>query len=120
MEDFHPLNRANKIVDWAKDPVLKQAVEALAEVFQLEKVFLFGSRAKGDHSQDSDYDLLLVVEDTEEDRFMRELKGLALVRHLDASFDLFIYTKSEFDNWKNELSSIPETAMNTGRELQLG
>jgi len=35
------------------------------------------------------------------------------------SADVFFYSQEEFDDWKDELSSIPETALNTGIEIKL-
>src|SRR5258708_36109316 len=41
------------------DPVLKRFCAALGEAYgdRLERVVLFGSRARGDHRPDSDYDI---------------------------------------------------------------
>ena len=36
------------------------------------------------------------------------------------SADVFVFSEAEFDEWKTELNSIPETALNTGLELDLG
>jgi len=38
----------------------------------------------------------------------------------EISVDVFVYSKKECNEWKDELSSIPETAMNTGKEIDLG
>ena len=35
------------------------------------------------------------------------------------SADVFVYSQREFDDWKDDFSSIPETAINTGREIDL-
>jgi hypothetical protein len=36
------------------------------------------------------------------------------------SADVFVYDEAEFEEWKEEFSSIPETAINTGKEIDLG
>jgi hypothetical protein len=33
---------------------------------------------------------------------------------------VWIYSEAEFNDWKDEFSSIPETALNTGKEIELG
>jgi predicted nucleotidyltransferase len=44
------------------DTVLQDFLEKIAPVrFQIRRIILFGSRARGTHQFDSDYDLLLVV-----------------------------------------------------------
>ena len=47
------------------NPILTRFRAALAEVYgdRLERVVLFGSRARGDHRPDSDYDVAVFIED---------------------------------------------------------
>lgn len=47
----------------AQDPVLAEIVRRLVEAYRPERIYLFGSRARGQVSPDSDYDLLIVVPD---------------------------------------------------------
>jgi len=46
-----------------KDPVLEKIKDLVNESLKgkLDRVMLFGSRARGDFNQDSDYDLLIVL-----------------------------------------------------------
>ena len=45
-----------------QDPVLRDFVKGIASVRpEIQRLILFGSRARGTHRLDSDYDLLLVV-----------------------------------------------------------
>src|SRR6266849_4808018 len=46
------------------DPVLKRFRAAVGEAYgdRLERVVLFGSRARGDHQPDSDYDIAVFIE----------------------------------------------------------
>jgi predicted nucleotidyltransferase len=51
----------------AIDPVLNDFLERIASVRpQIKWIVLFGSRARGTHRPDSDYDLLLVVSKKDE------------------------------------------------------
>ena len=45
------------------DPQLDILVSAIVERIQPELILLFGSRARGDHHEHSDYDIMLVVRD---------------------------------------------------------
>jgi uncharacterized protein len=49
----------------ADDPILSRFRAALAETYgdRLERVVLFGSRARGDESPDSDYDVAVFIRD---------------------------------------------------------
>lgn len=48
-----------------QDPVLRRFRAAVGEVYgsRLERVVLYGSRARGDHRPDSDYDIAVFIKD---------------------------------------------------------
>lgn len=52
-------------VNWKTDPVLTRFRADLGAIYgdQLERVTLFGSRARGDHRPDSDYDIAVFLRD---------------------------------------------------------
>lgn len=84
------------------------------------RIFLFGSLANGSARKDSVYDFLLVVEKTKGSRADNMIRAAKAVEHIDAKVDVFAYSEREFNEWKDELSSIPEAALNTGQEIDLG
>ena len=45
----------------AHDPILGDVVSRLVRAYQPERVYLFGSAARGDAGPDSDYDIVVVV-----------------------------------------------------------
>jgi predicted nucleotidyltransferase len=51
--------------DLQNEPVLKRFRVAVAEVYgdRLERIVLYGSRARGDHQPDSDYDIAVFIKD---------------------------------------------------------
>jgi predicted nucleotidyltransferase len=102
-----------------EDPTLREIISKLVTEFHPEKAYLFGSRARGEAHLNSDYDLLLVVQSSDRGRLDRMSQARLALETVDASVDVFIYTKKEFDEWKNEFSSIPETALREGLELQV-
>ena len=103
------------------DPKLKKIVEVLKEEFNPSRLFLFGSRAGNNHRKDSDYDFVIVVPGNKRSKLsnMKKARDL-LFEKFKISADVFVYSEKEFHEWKDELNSIPETALNTGRELDLG
>jgi len=59
------------------DPVLRRFGAALRETYgdRLERAVLFGSRPRGDHQPDSDYDVAVFI--CGPDRWLTEVKRLA-------------------------------------------
>ena len=45
------------------DPVLAEVVRRLILAYEPRRIYLFGSRARGDSNFDSDYDLMVIVPD---------------------------------------------------------
>jgi predicted nucleotidyltransferase len=81
------------------DPILKRFRAALAEIYgdRIERVVLFGSRARGDASDDSDYDVAVFLNDLKEGDLTsrwRELDRLADLRsEILADTEAFIDAK---------------------------
>lgn len=104
------------------DKKLEKIVQALKEEFKPTRMFLFGSRANGTHRSDSDYDFVLVVPGNRKSTFANLSRAQEILskKKLGVSADVFVYSQAEFNEWKDEFSSIPETAISTGREIDLG
>lgn len=102
------------------DDKLKNVLEKLIPEFQPIKIFLFGSRSKGTSRIDSDYDLLLIIKKSELSRHERMTKALMALWGCGVKVDVFIYTEAEFNDWKDEFSSIPHTVATEGLELKVG
>lgn len=69
--------------DACPERFLEEIVRRLIEAYQPERIYLFGSKARGESTPDSDYDLLVVVpDDASEERRDSDLAYRAL-RDLD-------------------------------------
>jgi len=73
---------------------------------KINKMFLFGSRSKGQPRKDSDYDILLVLKDNLSNSSKRKLSGnirrYLLKNNISTGLDLIIKTP---DNWEWESQS---------------
>ena len=76
----------------ANDPILKRFKAALQEIYgdRIDRVILFGSRARGDARPDSDYDIAI---------FLKEIPDIWKERHrlADLRVDLIDETGAFFD-----------------------
>lgn len=99
---------------------LDQIVKVLKNEFKPSRLFLFGSQSSNTANQNSDYDFVVVVKKNNKSL----LDNMATAREIlqkecGISADVFVYSQKEFDEAKEEFSSVAETALNTGREIDL-
>ena len=80
--------------------MLREAMRRIAESFRPDLVYLFGSRVWGTPSRDSDYDLLVVVRDCEDERRLAGEIRLSLWG-LPGAFDIVVRKRSWWDEWSD-------------------
>ena len=78
------------------DEIIKEIVERLKKVPEVKKIIMFGSRARGDYSEESDIDLL-VIGDFEGRIIDRQMKLDAVLWkiHLQVPMDIFPLKEDE-------------------------
>ena len=92
---------------------LKEFKKNLRNEIPIESMFLFGSRAKGKATRDSDFDILLVSERFIGKRF--RYRGIGLRKHwsINSPVDFLCYTSKEFNILQKRVSIVKE-ALNEG------
>jgi excisionase family DNA binding protein len=99
----------------ARDPVLAEIVRRLVEGYDPERVYLFGSAARGDAGPDSDYDLMLVMPDDAEPDPREAYSGMLFDVH--APVDVLIMSRASFDRKATVVGSLPEIILFEGALL---
>jgi len=102
-----------------EDPRLREAVRRLTRVFEVDRIYLFGSRARGDSGPDSDYDLMVVVRASAVPAIMRAQEAYRALRGLGMTKDIVVWTKEEFDRRKHLPASFAATIIREGRLLDV-
>ncbi len=96
---------------------LAEAVRRLVDLFQPERVYLFGSQARSDANEDSDYDLMVVVPFSAEPRYRRAQRAGAALSAVDLPLDVLVLTHEEFEWQASVIASLPSTILREGRLL---
>lgn len=100
-----------------RDSKLGEIVERLKEVYDPERIYLFGSCARGDEGPDSDFDILVVIPDD----MVRERRGSRLayqaLRGTGVAADVLVWTRSYFESRRHLKSSLSSTIVTEGRLL---
>ena len=99
------------------NPKLAEVVQRLIEAYAPERVYLFGSSARGDAGPDSDYDILLVVPDDATPERKRAKLAYASLWGTGTAVDVLVWTRSSFDRRLHLPTSLPATIMREGRLL---
>lgn len=83
-----------------------------------EKIILFGSRARGDYKEDSDFDLLVVVKESSlaRPKRSREIRK-ALFSDAKHEKDILVYTVDEINKWKDVFNSFVYNVLSEGKTI---
>jgi predicted nucleotidyltransferase len=96
---------------------LAEIVERLKRAYMPERIYLFGSRARGDQTPDSDFDILVVVpDDALGDRRGSRLAYQAL-RGTGVAADILVWSRGYFESRRHLRASLSATVMSEGRLL---
>ena len=98
---------------------LNQILERLVSAYEPERIYLFGSKARGDAGPDSDFDLLLVVPDGAEPERRRSRLAYVTLRGTGTAADILVLTRTNFDSRVHVVASLPATVAREGRLLHV-
>ena len=76
--------------------VIDEVKKRLIKTYKPVKIYLFGSYAWGNPSEESDLDVLVIVEKSDEKNYKRPIPGLLALFGLMISKDLLVLTLEEF------------------------
>jgi len=106
------------MLDYPKvdDELLKEVVRRILEVTQPDKIILFGSYARGDATEDSDLDIL-IIQPSDLPRYKRSTPIRLALLGVFPSKDIVVYTPEEVEEWKTASTSFIATVLREGRVL---
>ena len=97
---------------------IAEIVDRIAVNYGPEKIILFGSYAYGIPNEDSDLDLLIVIENSEQPRYKRARE---IRKHLwgiaEIPKDILVYTQKEIDEWKEVDQALITNIVKKGKVL---
>jgi predicted nucleotidyltransferase len=101
----------------ADDPVLREVVHRLRELYRPEQIYLFGSTARGESGPDSDYDLMVVVPDDMPALLRDSGRAYKAIWRLGVASDVLVWTHSDFEDRLHLKASLPATIAREGKLL---
>jgi len=101
----------------AQESQLPEVVRRLVDAYRPERIYLFGSTARGDGGPDSDLDLLVIVpDDAPLERQSSRLAYTAL-RGTGIAADVLVCTRRYFEERLHLKASLPATVLREGKLL---
>ena len=100
----------------AKTMNAEDIAQRIVQVAHPQKVVLFGSRAKGQARNDSDWDILVIAE-SKRPRHERAGPLYGALSDLRQPVDILVYTPAEVAEWKDVPQALVTTATREGRIL---
>ncbi len=97
------------------DPKLQQLIDVLVPALKPEQIYLFGSRARGDAHEWSDYDLCVIMPDDAPKELMDRRKIFYLARPTNIPSDIIAKRRSRFDIFKPIAGSMAHAIANEGK-----
>lgn len=94
--------------------ILQAAVKAVTADGRAKRVVLFGSYARGDATDESDLDLL-VIEDEVTNRAEEMVRLRRLLRPLRVPADVLVYSAEEITRWGDQPGSALYRALREGK-----
>lgn len=107
----------SQVPGMSNDPTLAELLRRLEAAYEPERVYLFGSRGRGDAGRDSDYDLLLVVPDDAPQERKRSRLAYEVLRGTGVAADVLVCTRTWFDRRRDLRASLPGTVLREGQLL---
>lgn len=96
--------------------ILKNHLKFIKKKFNPDSIILFGSRARGDHLEESDFDLIVVSDKFNDINFRERISIAYGLWDKKQNLDIICYTPEEFERKKKQLG-IVKTAVEEGIKI---
>ncbi|HRG47961.1 MAG TPA: nucleotidyltransferase domain-containing protein [Leptospiraceae bacterium] len=87
----------------------------------ISRIYLFGSRAKGNQNPDSDYDFLVLLSNIKDNDLVKKYRRtIVLKAHSEIPnipFDILVKNLEEFDSYKSEINTLYNEIYQQGIEI---
>ena len=97
--------------------LLETAVERLKAEFQPEEIYLFGSHAWGTPTDDSDVDLMVVLQESDQRPIRRDQRAQLFLGRLPFSVDVLVRTRREVNRVREVRGSLTHEVFQKGRKI---
>lgn len=102
----------DNFINKKSNKIVKRFINLIVKKFNLKKIIIFGSFARGDYHKGSDLDLIIVGEFKE--RFIDRIGKIIELNDSDLEIEAMVYTEEEFQKMIKERRPFIEQALEEG------
>ena len=102
----------DNFINKKSNKIVKRFINLTIKKFNLKKIIIFGSFARGDYHKGSDLDLIIVGEFKE--RFIDRIGKILELNNSDLEIDVMVYTEEELQKMIQEKRPFIEQALEEG------
>ena len=106
---------ADQLLD--REPMLREIVRRIVDAYHPLRIYIFGSKARGDSGADSDYDLLVVVKDEAPADLRQSRLAYQSLWGTGTAADVLVCTDGYFRSRVQVKTSLPATVEREGKLL---
>jgi predicted nucleotidyltransferase len=99
------------------DNSLGEAVRLLVEALHPVRIYLFGSRARGEETAESDYDVLVLVEQKGGKPYQIEQRAYRAIAGVMIPIEIVVMSRQHFERRREVRASLPATVEREGKLL---
>lgn len=100
-----------------REPMLREIVRRIVDAYHPLRIYIFGSKARGDAGADSDYDLLVVVKDEAPADQRQSRLAYQSLWGTGTAADVLVCTDGYFRSRVEVKTSLPATVEREGKLL---
>jgi uncharacterized protein len=100
-----------------KKEIIEEVKKRLVKTYNPIAIYLFGSYAWGKPHEDSDLDILIVVDESLERPIKRSFNGYKALWGLGIAKDIMVYTNEEFETSAQKEASLPYKVKHHGKVI---
>ena len=94
---------------------IKQTIQSLIQTYKPLYIYSFGSYAQNNLDKNSDFDVLVVVDEYDDARWKVTARGYAGFWDINMPIDLIVYDKAWFESSKNNDKTFCYSIIKKGR-----
>ena len=97
--------------------VIAEATRRISQAIKPEKIYLFGSHAWGTPTPDSDIDLFIIVNESDQSPYRRSREVYRSLRGMRDPIEVVVRTREEVDKSKAVMTSLTRKVIHQGKLL---